>query len=69
MDTKCIYCIKSSVVEDCLTCLVCSRNVHLKCLKRPGTPGDLSGDIFFEFKCINCTPDHKEVFVRKKLPW
>lgn len=69
MDSKCGYCESPAIVEDNLICLICKSNIHITCLKRPGTPGDLIGDIFFDFKCSNCTADGKEVFIRKKLPW
>lgn len=38
-------------------------------MKRPGTPGDIIGDVFFKFRCSNCTDDGKEVFTRIRLPW
>ncbi|XP_055837948.1 cysteine-rich protein 2-binding protein [Episyrphus balteatus] len=67
----CSYC--SAVIEsdDFLDCTVCHSNVHIKCLKRPGTPGDLLGDVFFIFTCTNCSTleGKQEEFVRQKLPW
>lgn len=52
-----------------LLCSVCNEYVHINCLKKPGTPGDLLGDVFFEFTCIKCSRCGKEVFIRQKLPW
>lgn len=69
MDIKCRYCDAPAIIEDNLNCQICKNLVHVHCLKRPGTPGDLVGDIFFDFQCIHCTQDGKEIFIRKKLPW
>ena len=65
----CLYCFLEIENDNYLFCLDCKKNVHISCLKRPGTPGDLLGDVFFEFKCSHCTDDGKEEFVRTQLPW
>lgn len=67
---NCFYCqINILRTEDYLTCTLCGLDFHIKCLKRPGTPGDFLNDIFFDFTCIFCSSDGKEVFVRHKLGW
>ncbi|CAG4950647.1 unnamed protein product [Parnassius apollo] len=67
----CKYCIKPENKQDKpgLTCINCNRFIHLTCLKRPGTPGDFSCDVFFEFTCSECSDNGEEVFDRKKFPW
>lgn len=67
----CSYCSALIESDDFLDCSICASSVHIKCLKRPGTPGDLLGDVFFTFTCCKCsTLDGKqEQFVRQKLPW
>uniref|UniRef100_A0A1A9UMT0 N-acetyltransferase domain-containing protein n=1 Tax=Glossina austeni TaxID=7395 RepID=A0A1A9UMT0_GLOAU len=44
----------SSKNENYLHCQQCQRDVHIKCLKRASTPGDLFGDVFFDFVCYKC---------------
>lgn len=68
---KCSYCSALIESDDFLDCSVCKSSVHTKCLKRPGTPGDLLGDVFFIFTCCNCSTleGKPEQFVRQKLPW
>ncbi|KAH8282831.1 hypothetical protein KR054_010086 [Drosophila jambulina] len=78
----CRYC--DSVVEDdnYLECLECHRQVHIKCLPHASTPGDLLGDVFFEFTCVKCVEEQlrqgpvppsasviKERFGRQRIPW
>ncbi|XP_055371862.1 cysteine-rich protein 2-binding protein [Condylostylus longicornis] len=64
----CYYCEEKIKCENILQCNQCLKSFHIKCLKRPGTPGDLCGDVFFDFTCIRCSP-LEEIFVRKKIPW
>ncbi|KAH8249109.1 hypothetical protein KR032_005884 [Drosophila birchii] len=78
----CCYC--ESIVEDdnYLECLECHRQVHIKCLPHASTPGDLLGDVFFEFTCVKCVEEQlqggpvppspsviKERFGRQRIPW
>ena len=65
----CNYCNLKIVNDDYLLCCHCDKNIHIKCLKRPGTPGDLFGDVFFTFTCIDCSNTGKEVFLREKMTW
>ncbi|XP_055917414.1 cysteine-rich protein 2-binding protein [Eupeodes corollae] len=67
----CSYCSALIESDDFLDCTVCNSSVHIKCLKRPGTPGDILGDVFFIFTCTNCSmlEGKLEQFVRQKLPW
>lgn len=66
----CVYCLlRVDPSENFLHCLDCNKDVHITCLKRPGTPGDIVGDVFFKFRCSHCTDDGKEVFDRQHLPW
>lgn len=65
----CVYCLLRVDGDSFLHCQDCDKDVHITCLKRPGTPGDIVGDVFFEFRCSHCTDDGKEVFERVHLPW
>lgn len=65
----CLYCLGRVEGDSCLQCMDCSKFVHIKCLKRPGTPGDILGDVFFQFRCNYCTDDGLEVFTRTQIPW
>ncbi|KAH8271849.1 hypothetical protein KR044_007923 [Drosophila immigrans] len=77
METTCNYC--QNVVEDdnYLECMKCEQPVHIKCLPHASTPGDLLGDVFFDFTCIQCVRMEytggkeapKERFVRQRIPW
>ncbi|KAH8262166.1 hypothetical protein KR038_005989, partial [Drosophila bunnanda] len=81
-DMNCRYC--DSIVEDdnYLECMECRRLVHIKCLPHASTPGDLLGDVFFEFTCVKCMEEQlqggpvppspsviKERFGRQRIPW
>lgn len=65
----CLYCLLRVEGDNYLHCRDCDKDVHITCLKRPGTPGDIVGDVFFDFRCSHCTDDGKEVFDRRHLPW
>ena len=65
----CSYCLEFIDSNVNLTCVACCESVHRQCLKTCGPPGDLMGDIFFEFTCIQCSLTEKEIYQRKKLPW
>ncbi|XP_031623177.1 cysteine-rich protein 2-binding protein [Contarinia nasturtii] len=69
MDVDCGYCDDRIGTDDFLECEECEQYVHVRCLRRPGTPGDFVGDIFFKFTCVSCTNNAKETFEREKLPW
>ncbi|XP_059052183.1 cysteine-rich protein 2-binding protein [Achroia grisella] len=71
MNPLCKYCKEPENKQDKpgLVCNDKSCFVHLACLRRPGTPGDFEGDVFFEFTCEDCSTDNKEVFYRNKFPW
>lgn len=94
MEGDCGYCYQAIHTQDYLECVECEQYIHVKCLKRPGTPGDFSGwdsliffyllgaylrnrincfksfsDVFFTFKCVNCTSNSLESFERQSLPW
>ncbi|KAG7311052.1 hypothetical protein JYU34_003909 [Plutella xylostella] len=71
MTTDCKYCneAEDKQYRPGLICQNCICFVHLKCLLRPGTPGDFEGDVFFEFTCADCSKDKKEVFKRTRFPW
>ncbi|KAJ0182821.1 hypothetical protein K1T71_002190 [Dendrolimus kikuchii] len=68
---NCKYCTETEdkQIRPGLICERCGAFVHLVCLQRPGTPGDLVCDVFFDFICENCSPDKSEVFNRNKFPW
>lgn len=73
MTLECGYCLECVLIndDDVLMCDQCQKNIHLKCLKHK-TPGDLQGDVFFNFTCSNCADDKEsntEIFVRNKLLW
>ncbi|XP_017052930.2 cysteine-rich protein 2-binding protein [Drosophila ficusphila] len=78
----CRYCELAVEDDNYLECQQCRRMVHIKCLPHASTPGDLLGDVFFEFTCVKCVVDKmqesevptslkpiKEVFVRQRIPW
>ncbi|KMY90841.1 cysteine-rich protein 2-binding protein [Drosophila simulans] len=78
----CRYCELPVDDDNYLECQECRRMVHIKCLPHACTPGDLLGDIFFEFTCVKCVLDKakesagptdiepiKEVIVRQRIPW
>lgn len=71
MCTTCKYCNEPENKQDRpgLICESCICFVHLDCLRRPGTPGDLACDVFFDFTCEDCSEDKREVFTRNKFPW
>lgn len=80
----CSYCKRALAEdEDCLECIECDSVVHSKCL-RTCRPGDLLGDVFFDFTCAACmnlrndapstsmsakTAAPRENFVRQRLSW
>lgn len=39
----CGYCYEKISAEDFLECEECEQYVHVRCLRRPGTPGDFVG--------------------------
>lgn len=43
MEGDCSYCNHAIHSQDFLECVECEQYIHIKCLKRPGTPGDFSG--------------------------
>lgn len=43
MDVDCGYCYDRIRTDDFLECEECEQYVHVKCLRRPGTPGDFVG--------------------------
>lgn len=51
---QCSYCSLDIVDERYLHCEKCGGDVHIKCLKHASTPGDLLGDVFFDFTCAKC---------------
>ncbi|XP_047985402.1 cysteine-rich protein 2-binding protein [Leguminivora glycinivorella] len=71
MTTICKYCNEpeDKQYRPGLICDTCICFVHLTCLRRQGTPGDLACDVFFDFTCEECSPNHKELFSRNRFPW
>ncbi|XP_037048827.1 cysteine-rich protein 2-binding protein [Bradysia coprophila] len=65
---ECNYCHKVIDNDDYLNCNICKLYIHINCLNN-STPGDLLGDVFFEFVCSDCSPDGNESFERIALPW
>ncbi|XP_068140425.1 LOW QUALITY PROTEIN: cysteine-rich protein 2-binding protein [Drosophila tropicalis] len=63
---NCGYCQVLIEDDNYLGCQDCSRSVHIKCLKQ-ATPGDLLGDVFFDFTCINCASEER--YARQRIPW
>lgn len=47
---------------------ICSKKIHVACLKRGGVPSPLTGDVFFNLTCEECSP-LGEVLTRDKLSW
>lgn len=43
MDVDCGYCDERIGGDDFLECEECEQYVHIRCLQRPGTPGDFVG--------------------------
>ncbi|KAL7739726.1 hypothetical protein ACLKA6_012705 [Drosophila palustris] len=78
-ETICSYCQRAIEDDNYLECQNCEHNVHIKCLPHASTPGDLLGDVFFDFTCIKCVREEeqkagkettpKERFVRQRIPW
>ncbi|EDW11540.2 uncharacterized protein Dmoj_GI17195 [Drosophila mojavensis] len=76
-ECRCSYCQAAIEDDNYLDCQKCEQSVHIKCLPHASTPGDLLGDVFFDFTCIKCVrnePDAGEVvpkerFVRQRIPW
>ncbi|XP_026844401.1 cysteine-rich protein 2-binding protein [Drosophila persimilis] len=81
VDANCKYCQLRIDDDNYLQCEHCDELVHIKCL-HTSTPGDLLGDIFFDFTCATCAEeqlkqkgapythnDVKEQCVRQKMPW
>lgn len=76
-ECQCSYCQTAIEDDNYLDCQTCEQSVHIKCLPHASTPGDLLGDVFFDFTCIKCVrnePDAGEVvpkerFVRQRIPW
>ncbi|XP_067623880.1 cysteine-rich protein 2-binding protein [Eurosta solidaginis] len=81
----CCYCnhMISDSSDDYLECLECQCVVHARCL-RTCRPGDLMGDVFFDFTCADCmnlqynmpststsakNAPARENFVRQRLSW
>ncbi|XP_045524206.1 cysteine-rich protein 2-binding protein isoform X1 [Pieris brassicae] len=71
MSTTCKYCNEpeDKQYRPGLICESCICFVHLTCLKRAGTPGDLSGDVFFDYTCEDCSAEKEEIFKRTKILW
>ncbi|XP_013114167.2 cysteine-rich protein 2-binding protein [Stomoxys calcitrans] len=79
---QCSYCSLSITDDSYLHCVECGGDVHNKCLSRC-TPGDLLGDVFFDFTCAKCMqlqydgPSTSsevfngvlEKFVRQRMSW
>nr|CAH7742283.1 unnamed protein product [Callosobruchus chinensis] len=67
----CKYCVDE--IKPCkdegLQCIECNQTVHLRCLKRGSIPGGLHGDVFFTYKCAECSASGVEVFIRNKASW
>ncbi|XP_011306005.1 cysteine-rich protein 2-binding protein [Fopius arisanus] len=71
-EITCKYCDKScdSYNNPSLKCSgECSRQIHVKCLKRGGVPGSLIGDVFFSLYCMECSPLGEETITREKMSW
>ncbi|XP_030567892.1 cysteine-rich protein 2-binding protein [Drosophila novamexicana] len=77
-ETRCDYCQAAIEDDNYLDCQKCEQSVHIKCLPHASTPGDLLGDVFFDFTCIKCVRLEptgagedvpKERFVRQRIPW
>lgn len=43
MDVDCGYCYDRIGADDFIECEECEQYVHVRCLRRPGTPGDFVG--------------------------
>ncbi|XP_034830037.1 cysteine-rich protein 2-binding protein [Maniola hyperantus] len=71
MSTTCKYCNEpeNKQTRPGLICEICICFVHLDCLRREGTPGDFACDVFFDYKCEDCSPTKEEMFKRNKFPW
>ncbi|XP_038207812.1 cysteine-rich protein 2-binding protein [Zerene cesonia] len=71
MSPICKYCNlpENKQFQPGLICEACRCFVHLTCLKSGGTPGDFSGDVFFDFTCADCSPSKEECFNRNKILW
>lgn len=79
---QCSYCSLNINDGDYLHCGECGGDVHVKCLRR-SRPGDLMGDVFFDFTCAKCMQLHyegpstssevingtHEKYVRQRMPW
>lgn len=57
------------IASEGLQCAECSSFVHATCLNRGSTPGGLLGDVFFQYRCEDCSHTGQEHFVRDKMPW
>lgn len=68
---SCKYCFElcNPYEKPGIRCLgMCSRKIHVKCLNRGGVPSPLTGDVFFNLTCKECSPSG-EVLTRDKLSW
>lgn len=66
---QCNYCTEVIDNDDYLNCNICKLYIHINCLNNSTTPGDILGDVFFDFVCAHCSPDGSETFERIALPW
>ncbi|CAK1544359.1 unnamed protein product [Leptosia nina] len=71
MSTTCKYCNhpEDKQTQPGLICENCFCFVHVTCLKTSGTPGHISGDVFFDFVCQDCSANNEETFNRNKIQW
>lgn len=51
---QCTYCSLAITDDNYLHCDQCGGDVHVKCLRHASTPGDLYGDVFYDFTCAKC---------------
>ncbi|XP_030383889.1 cysteine-rich protein 2-binding protein [Scaptodrosophila lebanonensis] len=81
---NCSYCEARIDDDNYLECQECNQCVQIKCLQRSSTPGDLLGDVFFDFTCIKCvraavektgttstaaSQPQSEILLRQRMPW
>lgn len=52
-----------------LLCIVCSKKIHIDCLKRGSVPVSFVGDVFFDLSCGHCSPFGDETVTRNRMPW
>ncbi|XP_039260294.1 cysteine-rich protein 2-binding protein-like isoform X2 [Styela clava] len=66
--SRCGYCDCEKEGLPVFHCSSCAKWVHTSCL-RSESPSPLLFDNYYVFKCISCSEDGKESFIRMRITW